>query len=450
LALDSDLGIFADHITALDCFFQSYTSPVSLGNHPAEPRSPPVDLLKTKLVPAILSASKSTNALTRSSSALLLNTLITPSLVSGQDEELALFLVKEITAPLRAQKTASPDHRIALCHLLRAVITVSPKAPPKALQESVDALAASLAKESNESALRASLQVLSDALAALLRQDYNHLKTAATLLVKGMQDVKANFRRIYTGAAADIIWTHAAEAAEATPVTEDFVKALLSGFEAALKNATTSPVTSSTEGWVAVATLKGPLAAWKLGKDVLDKTSAMHNILSIGAKPSFLLAEKGYRKLSDADDEVWLVRAVESVLGDTDDQHKISDSTGLQSAITAPLLHIALDSAHYTSRKAALQAIVKTNALYTKTPASSLFVDAFVTSLLQAEKHDAMLSSVTEEVHGQDRAPRLQAVATAVARAGTSSDTLLIKLLVPSHHELMSESISPIDCITII
>lgn len=426
-------------LAALDCFYQSFISPVSLSKETAQTRPPPMELFKTKLLPAIISASKSSNALTRSSAALLLSTLSGPALATDAGGEMAILIVKDICAPLKTHKTASPDHRIALCQLLQSVLLASQALPSQALVEATDSLCASLAKEANESALKATTEVLCIACIGLLAQDYNNMKTVGATLLKGMQDSKPGFRRTYTGAAGEILWQHAQTFSQPTPGLKDFVTAILPGLDAALKNASNSPVTSAADGWIAVAILKGPLTLWKLSGN-LDKNPATQGILSHGAKPSFLLAEKSHRKFADAEDELWLVRALDMVLRHEEDMRTVVSTASLQLALTTPLLHVATESPHHSCRRAALQTIVRAGALYAIQPAAStLFVEALAATLVQAEKHDTLQASLSDEFYRPDRSPRLRAVITAIARAGTVSDDVLVRLIVPCHHELVGE-----------
>lgn len=424
-------------VSALDCFYQSYINPVNLAKASGEQRLPPLELFQTKLLPAIISASKSSNSLTRSSAALLLSTLSGPSLASDTGSKLASVVVKDICAPLKTHKTASPDHRIALCQLLQSVLLASQNLPVEASLEAVDSLCASLSKEGNESALKATTEVLCIAVLGLLAQGSTDLKTPATLLAKGMQDIKPNFRRIYTGAAGEILWQHAQTSGHPSSDVQEFVKNILPGFQAALKNASTSPVTSAADGWIAVAILKGPLTTWKLSSDI-DYTADAQGILSHGAKPSFLLSEKSHRKFVDQEDETWLIRALDAVMQHEEDLQKIIASPSLQSAITSPLLHIASESPHHPARRTALQAIATNGVAFAQCPgATTLFVDALVHTLVQAEKHDIFQASMSDEYYPPDRSSRLQAIVQSIAQGGKISDDVLVRLLVPCHHELV-------------
>lgn len=48
--------------------------------------------------------------------------------------------------------------------------------------------------------------------------------------------------------------------------------------------------------------------------DTLSKNTFLHSSLSMSPKPSFLLWDKVYRKVTAAEDQVWLLRALEALL----------------------------------------------------------------------------------------------------------------------------------------
>lgn len=350
---------------------------------------------------------------------------------------MTVFAVKEFCTPLKTLKSASPDHRVTLCELIQAVFTGSRDPPVEALKEASEALCTSLLKEANEAALKATTSTLVAVTARLPAQEAVALNSTATILCKGMQDSKSNVRRIYVGAAGEILWQHSQTSREGPSATNDFVEALIPGFEAALKNASNSPVTSAPDGWIAIAVLKGPLTFWKMGNN-MAKAAAAQNVLSHGAKPSFLLSEKLHRKFVDPEDELWLVRALEMLLTNEDDMQAIMSDTSLQAAITAPLFHLATESTHYPSRRAALQCMQSVGTTYAeKQIPATLFVEGLAHALLVTEKHDALQASTSDDYFRPDRSSRLQAIIAAVAAAGKASDEVLVQLLVPCHHELV-------------
>ena len=428
-------------LTTVDVFFTAYISPVSLAKEaPAAQRLPPQDLVQQKLLPSILAASKSSSPLTRSSAALLFNTLATPFLNSDDStSDILSALAREPGSLLKTNKTASPEHRIALCQML-ASLTYASAYHSSLLVEICDAISGSLAKETNEAALKASLQTMTSGLLPLLVHDSDKVKSVTSTFLKGMQDGKPNLRRQYLGGVADLLWRVSANGQEATAATKDFAKSSLPGFEAALKNATGSATASAVEGWLAVAVIKGPLASWGVADAVISKNPALQSLLATAPKPSFLLAEKGYRKLANPDDESWLVRALQSVLIRTSETTKLWADAGLRLAVGAPLLHVALDSQYHEHRKLALKAVTDIVIAHEDGRASSIFTESLQQWLVQAEHQDALKATVEDAVLNPDRPARLQALAAAIGRASVKHETVLCQLLVLSHHSFMARS----------
>ncbi len=48
--------------------------------------------------------------------------------------------------------------------------------------------------------------------------------------------------------------------------------------------------------------------------DAVSRNSVIQAITSSSAKPSFLLSERVYQKLTDSEDERWLLRATEALI----------------------------------------------------------------------------------------------------------------------------------------
>ncbi len=423
---------------ALDVFFTAYTSPVTLVKAVKEQRTVPNALLDARILPQILAASKSTNALTRSSAALLFNTLVTPFAGKAESGDVLKALARDVGSPLRNNKTASPEQRIALCEMLESLRSAG-SAQTDVLSEMSDSIAGSLAKETNEAAIKASLRTLGDTLKLLLSQDVDCSKGAAATFVKGMSDSKANIRRQYLGAVGDLLWSFAEQPDRETPAIKTFAKASCSGFESALKTAASGSPGSAVEGWIAVASLQSLARLCKPEKLSTASETTMSGLLSAGAKPSFLLAEKGYRRLTNPDDEVWLVRAIHSVLLDSANISKFTNDPTLRVAITQPILQIAIDSQHHAHRAQARQVVKDVQLAHSNGAFTAVFVDGLDAWLQGAEKQD-VLKATTEEVIMPDRPSRLRSFLTCVAAAGQNDPQTLLQCLVVSHHHLLGKS----------
>jgi hypothetical protein len=116
----------------------------------------------------------------------------------------------------------------------------------------------------------------------------------------------------------------------------EFAKSLLPSLENNLKSVVTNPLNSSAgplEGYIAVAVLLGPLSQTKkfsksncqiffrntkmlisIVDDIISRNAAINSITASTTKPSFLLWEKVYQKVTESEDEKWLLRACDAAL----------------------------------------------------------------------------------------------------------------------------------------
>lgn len=344
-------------------------------------------------------------------------------------------LVKDIGGPLQSQKTASPEHRLVLAQLLGSIVRATPALSAEVLQDIAQSLISGLSKENNESALKAVLESLSDATAALLKSDNGIMTSTATVLLKGMQDSKPNFRHAYLASVGEILWK-TATSSEATSQLSSFVNTVIPGLVTALKNAASSPAISATDGWIALAVIGGPLRGCNLVSEVLSTATRSSMYLHYHPKSSFLLAERGYRRSLDQEDEIWLCRALEGVFKSKTDLTQIRADSQLQAALSAPIVHLATSSPHHDSRNAALITVLSCSS----PEVATYFLDGLIQAFLQAEKARALLASANDDQPVDNKAPRFEALLGAIAKAGQASEMLLLRLLVPSHHALLGES----------
>ena len=316
-------------LATLDAFFKAYVSPVSTNKRPNE-RAPPQGLIVKKLLPAILASAKSTDKTTRTSATLLFDTLVSPFLASPQSGPANFILqcTKEVGAPLRTMKSASSEHRVALCQLLLS-LTTSNRLIPEVLLEILHDLCASLTKETNENALKATLKTFVAALRRLL-QDGIADGNVISVITRGISDKKANIRSRYLEAVGEIFWHFPRRESEPSKAAKDVAKACLPGLETALRNAGTAVPGFATDGWIAVAILKGVFSTREFADAPLTENPILQGLLVAPHKGSFLLAERFYRKSASEQDEVWLVRALESVLKTELDMRKVTNESHLR------------------------------------------------------------------------------------------------------------------------
>lgn len=312
-------------LASLNIFFIAYASPLCRKGQSEYQRSAPQDLVNTMLLPCILRNIKSTNHTIRSLAACLFETLLSPFLTFPHSDAANLILTTAdgIRTILRTQKSASPEHRIMLCQLLQCLNCAALQTP--AISSLIlEALSASISKESSEAVLKVSLQTYIQALLPLLSQDKLDGQAIMTLThTLSANDQKPPLRRQHLVAVGDLFWNLYESKYTVTSAMRDLATACLPGLEVALKSAHGGSSDSVVEGWIAVALLKGIFEDWGLSRDPLERSPAFQNLLVAYPKPSFLLAEKSYKKMSNQEDELWLIRAIKSVLMNARDIKKI-------------------------------------------------------------------------------------------------------------------------------
>ena len=200
----------------------------------------------------------------------------------------------ELSAPIRTGKTSSADQRVALFAMLGSL------PPSPALSAGVLATAlGQLGKETNEAAADALLQraVVPHLTAALASKSAPEVGG----LVKMMGEGKPFVRRGAYLTLGSAIWSLPAGATIDGRLAQSVHPALAAG----LKLGTAA----ITEALVSAALLLGPLRSH--GGLTTDELAGL---TALGAKPSMLLSERVFRRLSTDEDESWLVRVLAGLL----------------------------------------------------------------------------------------------------------------------------------------
>jgi len=154
-------------------------------------------ILPGKLVPAALSAAKSSNAETREKAIRLMQNI----LHKCDDRQTYAKIATEILTPLKTGKTTSPEHRIALLNMVD-MIGHSEETSPLVL----DTLPGLFAKEGNEGALAALSKGLIPHLGWTFANDSSSGLASAAPLLKELGSSKISTRRALTSAIGQAIW----------------------------------------------------------------------------------------------------------------------------------------------------------------------------------------------------------------------------------------------------
>ena len=303
------------------------------------------------LLTPVISASRSSNAATRTKACNFFSTLFT-RICDGDAGE----LVDELLAHLKGGKAPTPEARTSIYVMLSSV------APSEAAKSSalVEVVSSMLPKEVQDACMQAAISCIAHHLHWLLSQaDKAPPAAVTTALVKEMQNAKVPIRKAVCLALGELLWSMS-EGQRATAAARSFAESLLPGLEANLKNASTNPLTAPggpLEGYIAAAVLEGRLAS--LGSDKIDavlrKNAALESLLVVEPKPSFLLSDKVIRKITSSEEEIWLARALQAVI--TRRSKVIAADKAVQVQIALALIHILLHAAGAGSKRSVLEMV---------------------------------------------------------------------------------------------
>lgn len=203
-----------------------------------------------RLLTPCLNNARSSNAVTRASSADLFHAIIN----KVQDDADATFTLDEILSLPKAGKTSGADHRVVLYTM---VGYISPSS--KVSSTLVQSVCPLLAKESHEAAVLALAESTTPHLVYSLREGPSLSSEVTTLIAKSMNDSKPLIRRAFCLLVGNALWQLDSVSSESSKA---LVKAILPSFDTNLKTVAGNPTSlpaGPLEGYIASAVLLGPV-----------------------------------------------------------------------------------------------------------------------------------------------------------------------------------------------
>ncbi|PBK80431.1 hypothetical protein ARMGADRAFT_1092223 [Armillaria gallica] len=278
--------------------------------------------------------SKSSNAAVRTNSIELFKTI-----VGNNHMPLVLDItVNELLTLPRTGKTIGLDHRVALYIMLASI-------PACAVSASVvQTTTPLLAKESHDAAVSAFASALRPHIFHLLQSNISLAKDTIALMAKEMNSLKPPIKRAFCALAGNVLWS--SENLDMSAWLA-FAAAVLPSFESSLKTISNNPNAGAFEGYIAVAVLLGPLAQAGKFDDAVLRNPVIQAITSSSAKPSFLLSERVYQKLSE--DKWWLLRATEALIRFS--SKEISQNNAIRLQVGNVFLHLSVNGSSADIRR---------------------------------------------------------------------------------------------------
>lgn len=175
-----------------------------------------------------------------------------------------------------------------------------------------------LAKETHEGAVRVLTErTLPRHLIGLLKENVYIPAETTGLIVKEMGTSKPSIRRLFCGLAGNVFLA-TGEVNFGSGAAFEFSTALLPALEENLKIVAENPLgigAGPLEGYVAVVILLGVFSPTGMFDHVMAKNAILSSLVAPSlTKPSFLLWDRVYQKLSESSEERWLLRSCEVVL----------------------------------------------------------------------------------------------------------------------------------------
>lgn len=294
----------------------------------------------TRFISALVSVTKNQNPDVRALGPLFVQTVVKANDEFGRAFDWTPFANDIINIP-KTNKTASPDHRSTLFTLLNYIPTGDEVS--KSITETLPPL---IAKENNDGAIQSLTSALSPHLAHAISTGSTSASTF-TPLISALSSTKPVVKRATGACVGQAIWS-----INDFATIEPFVKMILPAFDAELKVMTTNALTApagALVGYIVVAAMSHLATLEGVSSDVkaFKESQNMKAITTLGAKPSFVLNDKVYKKLTSYTEETWFRRSLQAVAGDSN----IEFSHELSTAVGQAFLHLAINSPNSETRR---------------------------------------------------------------------------------------------------
>lgn len=379
----------------------------------------------------IINSAKSSNPVVRTYSIQLFRIIVT----HAKSDDLLSSSVSELLSLPKTGKTAGPDHRIALYSML-SFLTPSSNVSTSIVETTTPLLA----KETHEAAIAVLASALPPHLIFLLNMGIPISIGTTTLITKEMNNSKPGVRRAFASLSGRVFFE--ADVDFSTGIAFEFAKAVLPAFESRLKVVAGNPLNSSggpLEGYIAVAVLLKPFSRTGRFDDLISQNANIASITSSTTKPSFLLWDKVYQKITDSEDEKWLLRALDASLAFF--KNDFTKNETLRSQLGLPFLHLVLEGSTPEIRQATQTAVAESTVRLPQLT-SSVIRDAVNTFLSRGPPASKAASSTDEQAKPWNRHARLSALLLSAVSFDSNLDLeiredIIVELIIIGHHHLV-------------
>ncbi|CZT06548.1 probable translation activator GCN1 [Rhynchosporium graminicola] len=267
-------------------------------------------VLRHSLLKPLLANTKSTNAAIRQGAFSAYKAAV----LKSHNSDLIIQIAQEILVPLKSGKVPSTEQRSFHAEMLTAL------PPSKATVTHVaPAMALIAGKEANEAALRSETITLLRYVTWGLLNDLDVDKQVIDSFVKGLSDKKVPVKKLWAVRLGELFWSIESEEilrSKFFQISELTIPVLVNMWSEIIAN----PLAAAQSGLITCAYVLTAIAQSKLTfcsnakvEAALKKAQVDQQALTMEPKPSFLMNQRIYGKLSIEDDFQWFIRALSSV-----------------------------------------------------------------------------------------------------------------------------------------
>jgi hypothetical protein len=270
-------------------------------------------ILRGNLLKPLLSNIKSTNASIRHGALSTFKAIV----LKCHEPDVIAKVAEEILIPLKTGKLPSADHRASHAEML-AVLPVS----NSTVVSVTPAIAAAAGKEANDVALSTETSTLLHYLKWGVSNGSEVPKPVIDIFVKGLSDKKVLVKKLWALRLGELFWdVHDPDVLNSR--FSSLAEAALPTLVEIWQETTINPISAAQSGLITAIYVFTAISHSKLAvtsnskvEMALKKAQVARQALTMDPKPSYLLNQRIYGKLSGDDDFKWLIRALSSLSAD--------------------------------------------------------------------------------------------------------------------------------------
>ncbi|KAK2750719.1 translational activator of GCN4 [Myotisia sp. PD_48] len=226
------------------------------------------------------------------------------------DAKALLKVADEVVSPLK--KLANAEQRALYGQILQAIPTL-----PGVSQFILDGLSPTVARESNELAIESEIKAFCYHLSSLVSTGASVGKEHYAVLIKGCDDKRIGVRKLWLVNMGELFWAVDGSCVlSSQEFVEGCVNKVLPLLQKSFNEIAPNPIPSVQGGAVSMAYVLVALMCQKFkgqGALACSAGAIVPTTLSLSPKPSFLLNQKVYTKLSSKEDMLWNIRALAAI-----------------------------------------------------------------------------------------------------------------------------------------